>query len=213
MKKIEDTIQSLTSDLKPVRPALSPQRLAALWLLVCTVFVVAITQYIAPIRVGAWQQLVSTPRFALETVTAILAVICFALIVFRSSFPGMHYRRLVGCGLVMLALWVTQYLVGLWRPAISPLPLGERHWCWLEIIVYSLPLMVLALLMTRHLYPMTPLLTACSYCLAGGILPAVYMQLACMYEASHILIFHILPGLSMTLLGFLFARCYTKSFA
>jgi hypothetical protein len=33
--------------------------------------------------------------------------------------------------------------------------------------------------------------------LAAGMLPALYMQLACMYEPSHILGYHILPGLLM----------------
>ena len=37
--------------------------------------------------------------------------------------------------------------------------------------------------------------------LAAGMLPALYMQLACMYEPTHILSMHILPGLLMVLAG------------
>jgi hypothetical protein len=40
-----------------------------------------------------------------------------------------------------------------------------------------------------------------SISLAAGMLPALYMQLACMYEPSHILAFHIFPGLLMVLAG------------
>ena len=33
------------------------------------------------------------------------------------------------------------------------------------------------------------------------MLPALYMQLACMYEPTHILTLHVLPGLAMALIG------------
>jgi len=33
------------------------------------------------------------------------------------------------------------------------------------------------------------------------MMPALYMQLACMYEPAHILSFHILPGLMMVGVG------------
>jgi len=42
-----------------------------------------------------------------------------------------------------------------------------------------------------------PVRTAMSVGLVAGMLPALYMQLACMYEPLHILAFHILPGLLM----------------
>jgi hypothetical protein len=35
--------------------------------------------------------------------------------------------------------------------------------------------------------------------LAAGLIPALYMQIACMYDPGHILLFHILPGLSVAL--------------
>ena len=35
--------------------------------------------------------------------------------------------------------------------------------------------------------------------LAAGMIPALFMQVACMYDPSHILLLHILPGLSMVL--------------
>ena len=40
-----------------------------------------------------------------------------------------------------------------------------------------------------------------SLALAAGMIPALYMQIACMYAPAHILQFHILPGLSMVLAG------------
>ena len=37
--------------------------------------------------------------------------------------------------------------------------------------------------------------------LAAGMLPALYMQIACMYLPAHILQFHILPGLMVVFVG------------
>ena len=55
--------------------------------------------------------------------------------------------------------------------------------------------------LARRLYPLRYLRTAMTVGLAAGMLPALYMQMACMYEPSHILGLHLLPGLSMALIG------------
>ena len=58
-------------------------------------------------------------------------------------------------------------------------------------------MIVAGLFLIRRLYPLSPIRTAMSVGLVAGMLPALYMQLACMYEPAHILTFHILPGLLM----------------
>jgi len=68
-------------------------------------------------------------------------------------------------------------------------------------MAYAVAPILVALFLIRRLYPLRFVRTAMSVGLAAGMLPALYMQLACMYEPPHILAFHILPGLMMVLVG------------
>ncbi|WP_158678829.1 hypothetical protein [Pseudoalteromonas sp. T1lg75] len=62
--------------------------------------------------------------------------------------------------------------------------------------------------MTRKFYPLYPRRMAISLSLASGMMPALYMQLACMYEPGHILLFHITPGLLVMVIGLGLAWLY-----
>jgi uncharacterized membrane protein YdbT with pleckstrin-like domain len=68
-------------------------------------------------------------------------------------------------------------------------------------MVYALPPILVGIYLIRRLYALQYVRTAMSLSLAAGMLPALYMQLACMYEPAHILFLHILPGLLMVLAG------------
>ena len=79
--------------------------------------------------------------------------------------------------------------------------LGKREHCVWETFIYALPPMLLAFVLTRRLYPLQPVQTAMYFSLAAGMMPALYMQIACMYAPDHILKFHILPGLIVVFVG------------
>ena len=79
--------------------------------------------------------------------------------------------------------------------------LGKREHCVWETFIYALPPMLLAFVLTRRLYPLQPVHTAMYFSLAAGMMPALYMQIACMYAPAHILQFHILPGLMVVFVG------------
>lgn len=208
MNKQQQLIQSLTTDLQPVQTAKPPVRQALAWLLVSGLFVWGMTELVAPLRSDAVQQLLSVPRFALETLTAVAAIVCLSVAAFRSAIPGSSYQAWLKTGWVLAALWVVQYLLGLWSPAIAPSLNGERAECWLEVLLYSVPPVLAALYLTRKMYTLTPTATSLSYCLAAGMIPAALMQLACMYEVPHILQYHILPGLLVGSTGFVLAQFY-----
>ena len=99
--------------------------------------------------------------------------------------------------LILMTFWLAQYVTGFISPALEPSTLGKRNYCYIETLVYALPVIVAGLFLIRRLYPLSPIRTAMSVGLVAGMLPALYMQLACMYEPAHILTFHILPGLLM----------------
>jgi len=201
MNKHDELIASLSRDLAPVSPAPNVNTLAMVWFLLATSYVVVMTHLFGPIRPGAFSQLATEPRFLLESLLGVAAIIWTSLLAFRAAVPAVLTRQFAAVGLVLMALWLAQYVVGLVNPALEPSMLGKRDHCYLETMVYAFPPILVALFFIRRLYPLRFIHTAMSISLAAGMLPALYMQLACMYEPLHILTFHILPGLAMVLIG------------
>ena len=197
MNKQHILISNLSRDLAPVAPPPNINRLAIAWFLLSAIFVVAITHLFGPIRPGAFSQLGTEPRFLLETMLGVAAILWTSLLAFRSAVPATLSKQFAATGMVLMALWLAQYVIGFVSPALEPSMLGKRDHCFSETLVYSLPVILTGLFLIRRLYPLRPLRTAMSIGLAAGMLPALYMQLACMYEPSHILGYHILPGLLM----------------
>lgn len=195
----EKLIADLSRDLPPVRRAPGADRLASAWIGLGAVFVVSATFLAGPVRPGAFSQLLMEPRFLLETLLGALAIFWTGLLAFRSAVPAALTRRFAAAGSVLVLAWLAQYVFGLVDPALEPSELGKRGFCSLEVMAYSTPLILVALFLVRRLYPLSFVRTALAAGLAAGMLPALYMQLACMYEPFHILFFHVLPGLLMAL--------------
>lgn len=202
----DDLIANLSTDLPAVKPVANIGVLAAAWLVVSALWVIGVTHFFGPLRPTAIAQLGSEPRFLLEVVTGVAAIGWISLLAFRAAIPGALSRRFAMVGAVLMALWWGSYLVGLVNPALEPSMLGKRPHCFVETLVYAVPPILLGLFMLRRLYPLRPVRTAMAVSLAAGMLPALYMQLACMYSPAHILLFHMLPGLAMVVAGAALAR-------
>jgi hypothetical protein len=195
----DELIADLSRDLPPVRRAPNINRLATAWFGLGAVFVVSATWLAGPARPGAFAQLLTEPRFLLETLLGAVAVAWTSLLAFRGAVPAALTRRFALAGFALTLAWLAQYVFGLADPALEPSELGKRGFCSLEVVAYSTPLILIALFLVRRLYPLSFVRTALSVGLAAGLMPALYMQLACMYEPVHILAFHVLPGLLMAL--------------
>ncbi len=196
-----DLIASLSKDLESVKPPAGSDRVALTWLVVSGLYVVAVTSVLGPIRPNALTQLLTEPRFLLETLVGVAAIVSLTLIAFRAAVPGALSKKFALMGFGLLVFWLGSYVVGLASPALEPSMLGKRHYCVFETFIYALPPILAAFILTRRLYPLRPVQTALWYSLAAGMIPALYMQLACMYIPAHILQFHIMPGLLVGLLG------------
>ena len=201
MNAHDELIASLSRDLAPVQAAPNVNALAMLWILLSAGFVVVLTHLAGPLRPGAFSQLVSEPRFLLETVLGLAAIIWTGVAAFRAAVTAALSRSFAIIGLVLMSLWLAQYVLGLVSPALEPSSLGKRDHCYLETMAYSFAPILAALVLIRRLYPLRFIRTSMTLGLAAGMLPALYMQLACMYEPLHILSLHILPGLAMVLVG------------
>jgi hypothetical protein len=199
MNRRDDLIEQLSTDLEPVRPAPAADLISVAWLLVSAVYVVLLTHLWGPIRPNALHQLATEPRFFAETALGVVAIVLVALAAFRAAVPGALSSGLRRLAFALLVLWLASYVVGLYSPALEPSMLGKRPHCLWETLVYALPPALVGIYLVRRFYPLTPVRTAALVGLVSGMIPALYMQLACMYAPSHILLFHILPGSLMAL--------------
>ncbi len=201
MNKYDELIANLSRAVAPVSPAPSANTLGTAWFVLSAVYVVVATHMFGPARAGAFSQLATEPRFLLESLLGAAAILWTSLLAFRAAIPAALTRQFAAGGLVLMALWLAQYVIGLVSPALEPSMVGKRSHCYYETMIYALPPILVGVFLIRRLYPLRFVRTAMSLSLAAGMLPALYMQLACMYEPAHILSLHILPGLLMVLAG------------
>ncbi len=201
MTDTDDLITNLSRGLEPTRPMPNIDLAAGLWLLASAAWVIVVTHWYGPIRPNALEQLAGNARYLLETLCGVAAIVLVSLAAFRAAVPGRLSRRFARWSVGLTLLWLSCYLLDLQYPALQPSMLGKRDGCVFETLLYALPPMVTGFLVVRRLYPLQPVLTALGFSLAAGMLPALYMQIACMYLPAHILQFHLLPGLVVALLG------------
>lgn len=203
MNPHKDLIDSLVDDLAVKRPAPNLVLLSLAWFVISAIYVMLMTSLVEPIRPNALEQLQTEFRFLFETSLGVVAILVLSFTLFQSAVPGVLTRRRVWLAAGLLAAWLANYVIGLLSPALEPSMLGKRPHCYLETMILAVPPMLLALYALRRLFPLSPSRSAMTAGLTAGMLPALYMQLACMYEPGHILAFHIAPGMAMAVLGFL----------
>ena len=201
MNRHDELINELSADLTAVKPATNVGVLAWVWLATSTAYVILLTHLWGPIRPNAFQQLAGEPRFFVETLLGVAAIATTALAAFKAAVPGALSHRLASLSAGLLGLWLASYVLGLFSPALEPSMLGKRPHCLWETLVYALPPAIVGFVLVRRLYPLRPIRTATVVAMVSGLIPALYMQLACMYAPAHMLAFHVLPGLSVAIVG------------
>ena len=210
MRNRDELLDRLATGLAPVKPAPDLQLLACLWFGLSVLYVAAVTYLLGPIRPTALAQLQSEPRFLMEMIVGSLAAAGLALTAFRVASPGAMRGGLAFVVGVLGALWLGGFLLGLVSPALEPSMLGKRNHCFVETFIYALPPLLALLYWQRRLYALRPTQAAVLAGLSAGILPALYMQVACMYHPAHILAFHIGPALAVAALAPLLMRLWRR---
>lgn len=210
MNRHNDLIDSLAQDVTPRARPMPVALQAASWWLAGVLYVVTVTALLGPLRPGAFEQLVAEPRFLVETLLGLFGIGAVAMAVIASSIPGRPVRRWVWIAAVALGAWLLNIVSGFMAPTLELGMSGKRPHCFAETLIYALPPMLAALFMVRRLYPLSPMSTGIGAGLAGGLLPAWFMQLACMYEPFHILTHHVMPGLLMMLVAALLSWVFLR---
>lgn len=191
--KHDELIQSLKADLTEVTAPLPLGRVAVLWLVLSSVYVLTLGAAIAPFRPGYDSQLLDSPRFMLEMLMGLGAAACFLYTALAASVPGVDTRWYRRVGWLLLGGWLSQFALGFEFPTFEPSMLGKRDYCVWEAYLYSVPPLIVLIGMQRRRFVLEPVRAICFGAIASGLIPAMMMQLACMYEPLHILKFHVLP--------------------
>ncbi len=189
----KDLINSLSNDLSPV-PRIWPfWNVLAVWLISSIFYVGVMILLFGPLRPGVEAQLAFPSRFSFEMLFGVAAMFCWATAAFADSVPGLYPRWPIRLGWMFLGIWLLHFIVGIVSPSLEPSMLGKREHCASEAYIYSLPPTLLMIWLQQRRYPLIPLRAAVYAAVAAATIPALAMQVACMYEPTHILANHVLP--------------------
>jgi len=202
-----ELIRELAAELAP-RPRLARVGVAAAaWLAAGALLVAAATLATGPLRPGLVRQLASEPGFGVDLLLGLLAGGAAVLGLMRLRVPGLALgARAATLGLLLWTAWAAWQLVELWSRTGPPSMLGKRDGCVLEVLLFSLLPLAVALWMARRAAPLERAWTGLLAGLAAGVLPALAMQLACMDEPLHALALHLAPVLAVAAAGTLLGR-------
>lgn len=203
-------IDSLSESLPPVTVARHLNRRAIAWLFITLVISVSMIHLFGPIRGMAWQQLIDHPRFALEMLIGIATLVTLSIGAVHSCIPGRSIKAGLYVSLSLFCLLLSHHLIGLFFPTIEPSLHGKRSHCALEVLVYSIPPLMVAAYMANRFFVLRPIQSTLLFGFTVGLAPALYMQIACMYSAEHALLFHILPGIAVAPLAASAVYLYRK---
>lgn len=207
-----DFIDQLSQKLVPVKVLPRPLQRAMLWFPLLLFGVMAISVLLDDYRAGFAAQIVAYGRFQIELIAALVLSFVTLYISFSRVIPGAPVNQTITWFVRMTALLLASSLI--WSlidasPAASTQ--GVRAYCELEVTVYGLLLVVFFSLKNRHGYFAGGMGQRMQLGVSLGLIPAFLMQLGCMYDPLHGLVFHYLPVLLVALLAMVLVRVLSRS--
>lgn len=185
-------------------------RRALVWTAFTWVLVLGVTLWVNNLRPGWTQQLIDHPRFGVETLSGLIAIILLGVLAFRLGVPGSKRRLLSISVLISAGVWLGSIVWGLVTPSLEFSMAGAREFCRFETLVYALAPFLLSLYFLQRAYVLNWPLSATVAGVASGLVPAWLMQLACVYHPQHILEAHLAPvvviGVFAAIVGILLKR-------
>ncbi|HTS41150.1 MAG TPA: NrsF family protein [Xanthobacteraceae bacterium] len=187
-------IETLGSDLRPVRRLAAPGWRALLWLAVVAAVAVAMVFY------GDAGEMIRrfamAPDLSLSFVGSALTAIAAAIAAFELGLPD---RKPIWALLPLppAVLWFGASGIGCFRSWLVPhttlVSVGDAMDCWTFIVGMSLPLSAVLIVMLRRGYALQPVLTAAIGGLACAAAAATLLNFVHPFDASAIdLLFHSL---------------------
>jgi hypothetical protein len=194
-----EVIEELVADMRSAPRQWAGDRQVFPWLVLSTIIVLGLMLLTDPLRPGAGEQLLNFPRFLLETILGVIAIIAVGTIAIRMAVPAGISTSLTGFAFVVVILWLSNYAIGLYFPTMELGMMGKREHCFWETLLYALPTIATGFWLIQRGYVVNWALAGFATGLVAGFIPAHLMQVACMYDAQHILLTHISPAFLIAL--------------
>lgn len=208
----QEFIKELAATNRRRGPLMLPSRRALLWYVMAFIVSATWMYSVQVFRPGFSEQLLHHPLFLLELASALLIAPLGAYVTLVHATPGERVPRAA-----VLVLWslATLFFIGLASGFSTLAPetstVGARHECWLEVLEYGAICLLMFVLMVRRGWVRFSWERGILYGLIAGLVPAALMQLACMYNPMHALVFHYLPATALIPLGLVAMRMVRKS--
>ena len=161
-------------------------------------------------RDGFFAELQQSPQFLIEIVGASIVCSILAALGLMLSVPGSlatyQYPRMkvfIPLSLGFLGAYLVYACI---HPALTPSMEGKRSYCLYEALVYGLLLSGVYFRMLLKRVALYPTGAAIAGGIASALIPAILMQLGCMYDPYHALAFHYGPALALGAIGYGVAR-------
>ncbi|HEY5552546.1 MAG TPA: hypothetical protein VIK52_11700 [Opitutaceae bacterium] len=200
-KERSEFIKGVVATHRPAAPMMLPGKRALGWFALVFVGTAIAMRLDQEFRPGFPAQLLHHPALLIEVVAALAITLLGVYAAFVRVVPGERVPRWA-----VTALWVAGIFLGAGLAAefthLAPeaSTLGARPHCWTEVLIYGAAGTAAFLLMVRRGWVRFSMLHGLGYGVAG-LVPAALMQLACMYEPVHNMLFHFLPALPVIAIG------------
>ncbi|HUG09913.1 MAG TPA: hypothetical protein VMM36_02810 [Opitutaceae bacterium] len=200
-KDRSEFIKSVVAGHRPAAPMMLPGRRALIWFALVIVGTAIAMRVDQEYRPGFTEQLLQHPALLIEVAAAFALTLLGAYAAFVRAVPGERVPRWA-----VTALWISGILfcAGLAAEFTHLAPesssLGARAHCWTEVPIYGGAGMLAFVLMVRRGVVRFSWLHGLGYGIAG-LVPGTLMQLACMYEPVHNMLYHFLPALPVIAIG------------
>jgi len=203
-------IRELAAAHHPHPPLWLPGRRALIWFASVLVVTTAAMLLRQEFRPGFTSQLVQHPVLLVEVLSALALTMLAAYAALVHAIPGGRMSRLA-----VAATWIAGVLfaAGLaaefthFAPESSTL--GARPHCWVEVFIPGAAGTWLLVVLARRGWVRFSWLHGAGYGIAA-VVPAALMQLACMYEPVHNMLFHFLPAVPVIAVGFVLMKRLAK---
>ena len=207
----KEIINELVEDLSPVQRLMSPVTRTLVFLVPSLICLTAIMWYLQPFRPGFLEQILNFPRFSLEIFFGYAAAILAIAIGFIMSVPGAKeekfVRNLIRIGVILFA---GVFLYSLSSPSMPITMAGKRGFCIFEVAIFGGVLAILLIAFHRRSVFFKPTASSLFIGIGCALLPAITMQLACMYNPQHALTHHYGPILVVTAFSIILGRFFLK---
>ena len=192
----EQFIKKISADLTPVHkmPTVGARYLA--WLILSLIIVSGALFLIQSYRPGFFNDLLSDPFYFVETVFSFLPFLLAGLAALLLSVPGRSvspwlFRIMIASGFLFVGMTVFNLLTQL---SVLPHPSNFHRNCVVEILALSwVPILSLVYFASQGYAMLTNRLVLLVGA-AGASLPMALMQIACVSEPGHNLLYHLAPA-------------------